>query len=145
MAKKRTDDIDSLDRVFLTLDYLGMGEHTSILDGGLPAWRAEKRPVTTDEDIVKLGSLSAHANEQIVVDAAWVNANLKKPGVMILDARAPKFYTGEEVGRMPRGGHIPNAKNIPFSTLVEDSSNKFKSAETLRALTRLKQGDGVAP
>ena len=133
-------------RVFLTLDYLGLGEHTSILDGGLPAWRAEKRPVTTDEDIVKLGSLSAHPNKQIVVDAAWVTANLNKPGVMILDARAPKFYTGEDVGRMPRGGHIPGARNIPFSILVEDSSNKFKSAETLRQLfstAGVKQGDSV--
>ena len=30
-------------RVFMTLDYLGLGDRTSILDGGLPAWRAEKR------------------------------------------------------------------------------------------------------
>lgn len=134
-------------RVFLTLDYLGLGDQTSILDGGLPAWRAEKRPVTTDDDIVKLGSLSAQPNKQIVVDAAWVNANLNKPGVMILDARAPKFYTGEDAGRMPRGGHIPKARNIPFSTLVEDSNNKFKSVETLRQLfdaAGVKKGDSVA-
>ncbi len=133
-------------RVFMTLDYLGLGERTSILDGGLPAWRAEKRPVTTEEDIVKMGSLSAQPNKQIVVDAAWVSANLNKPGVMILDARAPKFYTGEDVGRMPRGGHIPKARNIPFSTLVEDSNNKFKSVETLRQLFNaagVKQGDSV--
>ena len=133
-------------RVFLTLDYLGLGERTSILDGGLPAWRAENRPVTTDEDIVKMGTLSAKPNKQIVVDSAWVSANLNKPGVMILDARAPKFYTGEDVGRMPRGGHIPNARNIPFSTLVEDSNNKFKSVETLRQLfsaAGVKQGDSV--
>ncbi len=121
-------------RVFLTLDYLGMGARTSILDGGLPAWRAEKRPVTTEEAIVKPGNLSPQVNKQIVVDAAWVNSNLNKPGVMILDARAPKFYTGEDPGRMPRGGHIPGAKSIPFSTLVEEPSNKFKSPETLRGL-----------
>ena len=35
---------------------------------------------------------------------------------------------------MPRGGHIPHAKNIPFSSLVEDSNNKFKSAIALRDL-----------
>ena len=35
-------------RVFMTLDYLGLGDRTSILDGGLPAWRAEKRPVTAE-------------------------------------------------------------------------------------------------
>ena len=133
-------------RVFLTLDYLGLGENTSILDGGLPAWIAEKRPVTTEEVIVKMGSLSAQPNKQLVVDWTWVNANLNKPGVMILDARAPKFYTGEDVGRMPRGGHIPKARNIPFSTLVEDSTNKFKSVETLRQLFNaagVKQGDSV--
>jgi thiosulfate/3-mercaptopyruvate sulfurtransferase len=134
-------------RVFLTLDYLGLGDRTSILDGGLPAWRAEKRAVSTDEDIVKIGNLSAQPNKRIVVDAAWVNANLNKPGVMILDARAPKFYTGEDPGRMSRGGHIPGAKNIPFSSLVDDPSNKFKSPEALRALFNtagVKQGNSVA-
>lgn len=133
-------------RVFMTLDYLGMGDRTSILDGGLPAWRAEKRPVTTEESIVKVESLTPQPNKQRVVDAAWVNANLNKPGVMILDARAPKFYAGEDVGRMPRGGHIPGAKSIPFSSLVEDSTNKFKSVETLRQLfsaAGMKQGDSV--
>src|SRR4029453_369198 len=33
-------------RVFMTLDYLGLGDRTSILDGGLPAWRREGKPVT---------------------------------------------------------------------------------------------------
>ncbi len=132
-------------RVFMTLDYLGLGDHTSILDGGLPAWRAEKRPVTTEENIPRMGSLTPKPNKQLVVDAVWVSANLNKPGVMILDARASKFYTGEEVGRMPRGGHIPGAKNIPFDSVVEDS-NKFKSVETLRQLFNaagVKKGDSV--
>ena len=120
-------------RVFMTLDYLGLGDRTSILDGGLPAWRAENRPVTTAVRTPAPGKFTPRPNKQLVVDASWVNANLEKPGVMILDARALKFYTGEEVGRMPRGGHIPGAKNIPFDSLVEDS-NKFKSVETLRQL-----------
>jgi thiosulfate/3-mercaptopyruvate sulfurtransferase len=120
-------------RIFMTLDYLGLGDRTSILDGGLPAWRAENRPVTTEVRTPAPGKFIPRPNKQLVVDASWVNANLKKPGVMILDARAAKFYTGEEVGRMPRGGHIPGAKNIPFDSLVEES-NKFKSVETLRQL-----------
>ena len=48
---------------------------------------------------------------------------------------------------MPRGGHIPGAKNIPFSSLVDDTSNKFKSPDALRALFNtagVKQGDSVA-
>jgi thiosulfate/3-mercaptopyruvate sulfurtransferase len=137
-------------RVFLTLDYLGMGDRTSILDGGLPVWRAEGRPVTTEvrapATSLKQRKFTPHANPKIVVDAAWVSANLNKPGVMILDARAAKFYSGEDVGRMPRGGHIPGAKSIPFSSLVEDSDNKFKSIETLRQLFNnagVKKGDSV--
>jgi len=120
-------------RVFLTLDYLGLGNRTSILDGGLPAWRAENRPVTTEVRTPAPGHLTSRLIQDLVVDASWVNTNLKKPGVVILDARASKFYTGEEVGRTPRSGHIPGAKNIPFDSLVEDS-NKFKSVETLRQL-----------
>lgn len=132
-------------RVFLTLDYLGLGDRASILDGGLPAWRAEGRPVTTEVRTPAPGKFTPRPNKQIVVDASWVSVNLNKPGVMILDARASKFYTGEEVGRMPRGGHIPGARNIPFDSVVEDS-NKFKSVETLRQLFNaagVKHGDSV--
>jgi thiosulfate/3-mercaptopyruvate sulfurtransferase len=80
------------------------------------------------------------------VDAAWVSGNINKPGVAILDARDAKFYTGESAGSMPRAGHIPSAKSIPFSTLVEDS-NKFKNPEALRALfstAGVKPKDSVA-
>ena len=121
-------------RVFMTLDYLGLGDRTSILDGGLPSWRAEGKPVTAEVTEPKKGSLTAHPNPKLVVDAAWVKDNLGNTNVRILDARAPQFYTGAEQGRMPRGGHIPHAKNIPFSSLVEDSNNKFKSPTALKDL-----------
>ena len=121
-------------RVFMTLDYLGLGDQASILDGGLPAWRAGGKPVTTAVNEPKPGTITPHANTRLVVDAAWVSANLNRSGVMILDARAPKFYSGAQAGQMPRAGHIPGAKNIPFSSLLEDSNNKFKSPAALRAL-----------
>lgn len=121
-------------RVFLTLDYLGLGDNTAILDGGLPAWKAEGRAVTTAITLAKIGSLSVKPNLNIVVNADWVSNNMNKEKVRILDARAPQFYSGAEAGRMPRAGRIPGAKNIPFSSLLEESNNKFKSAAALRAL-----------
>jgi thiosulfate/3-mercaptopyruvate sulfurtransferase len=121
-------------RVFMTLDYLGFGERTSILDGGLPAWRADGKPVTAEIVEPKKGNVTPHPNNKLIVDATWVKENLSNPNVRILDARAPQFYTGAEQGRMPRGGHIPHAKNIPFSSLVEDSTNKFKAPTALRDL-----------
>ena len=141
------DWVTPTSRVYFTLDYLGLGDHTSILDGGLPAWIAEKRDVTTEVDSPKMGSFTPHTNPKLVVDAGWVSGNLNKPGVAILDARASKFYTGEDAGQMPRAGHIPSAKSIPFSTLVEDANNKFKSADALRALFNsagVKPKDSVA-
>ena len=131
----------------MTLDYLGLGNRTSILDGGLPAWRAEGKPITAELRQPKPGHFTPAPNSKLVVDVDWVKANLNKPSVAILDARAARFYTGEESGQMPRAGHIPSAKNIPFSRLVEESTNKFKNAEALRALfteAGVKQGDRVA-
>ena len=133
-------------RVFMTLDYLGLGDRTSILDGGLPAWRT-KGHITTEITQAKRGTLTPRPNTRLVVDAAWVNANLNKPGVMILDARAPQFFTGAEAGRMPRAGHIPGARNIPFSSLVDESNNMFKDASALRQLfdgAGVKEGNSVA-
>jgi thiosulfate/3-mercaptopyruvate sulfurtransferase len=141
------DWVTPTSRVYFTLDYLGLGDRTSILDGGLPAWIAEKRPVATEVITPKTGSFTLHANTALVVDAAWVSSNINKPSVAILDARDAKFYTGESAGNMPRAGHIPSAKSIPFSTLVEDSNIKFKSPESLRALFNsagVKPKDSVA-
>jgi thiosulfate/3-mercaptopyruvate sulfurtransferase len=121
-------------RVFMTLDYLGFGDRTSILDGGFPAWRAESRPVTSEIVEAKKGRFTPHPHNKLIVDAAWVKENLSKSNVRILDARAPQFYSGAEKGRMPRGGHIPHAHNIPFSSLVEDANNKFKSVTALKDL-----------
>jgi thiosulfate/3-mercaptopyruvate sulfurtransferase len=128
-------------RVFFTLDYLGLGKHTSLLDGGFEAWRTEGRAVTTDTPAIKLGKITPHPRPELVVDAAWVSANLSKPKVAIVDARAPEFYTGASAGRMPRAGHIPSAVNVPFSSLA-DEANKLKDSATLK---RLFEEAGIKP
>jgi thiosulfate/3-mercaptopyruvate sulfurtransferase len=140
------DWISPTTRVYFTLDYLGLGDRASVLDGGLPAWRGEGRPVTAEVKPQTPGSFTPRPNRKLVVDAAWVKENLHKPGVAILDARTAKFYTGADPGQMPRAGHIPSAKNIPFDTVVEEN-NKFKSAAALRAMFNsagVKPGDSVA-
>lgn len=140
------DWVTPTSRVYFTLDYLGLGDRASILDGGMPAWIAEKRPVTTDVTAAKPGSFTPHPRTSLVVDAAWVSGNINKPGVAILDARDAKFYTGESAGSMPRAGHIPSAKSIPFGSVVEES-NKFKSEDALRQIFNnagVKANDSVA-
>src|ERR1043166_707134 len=99
------DWVTATARVYMTLDYLGLGDRTSILDGGLPAWLAEGKPVTAEIRQPKPGKFTPHPKRKLVVDAAWVSANIGKPGVAILDARSAKFFTGAEAGQMPRAGH----------------------------------------
>jgi thiosulfate/3-mercaptopyruvate sulfurtransferase len=140
------DWVTPTSRVYFTLDYLGLGDRASILDGGMPAWIAENRPVTADVTAPKPGSFTPHPRTNLVVDAAWVSGNINKPGVAILDARDAKFYAGESAGNMPRAGHIPSAKSIPFGSVVE-GSNKFKSEDALRQIfinAGVKANDSVA-
>jgi thiosulfate/3-mercaptopyruvate sulfurtransferase len=132
-------------RVFFTLDYLGLGGQTSLLDGGFEAWRAEGRPVTTEAPQIARGTITPHPRPELIVDAAWVSANLNNPKIAIVDARTPEFYTGASAGRMPRAGHIPSAVNVPFSSLA-DSANKLKDTPTLRKMLAdagIKQGDQI--
>jgi len=132
-------------RVFFTLDYLGLGGQTSLLDGGFEAWRAEGRAVTTEAPQITRGSLTPHPRPELIVDAAWVSANLSKPKIAIVDARTPEFYSGASAGRMPRAGHIPSAVNIPFNSLA-DAANKLKDSPTLRKMLAdagVKQGDQI--
>ena len=108
---------------------------------------AEKRPVTTDVIVPTVGKFTPRPNPKLVVDAAWVSANLTRSGVAILDARDGKFYDGTEKGMMPRAGHIPSAKSIPFGSLIENSTHKFKSRDALRQIfstAGVKQQDSVA-
>lgn len=128
------DWISPTTRVYFTLAYLGMGERTSILDGGLPAWREEGKPVTTDVKTPAQGKFTPKPNKDVVADAEWLQANLKNSSIKIIDARNTEFYDGTKPGSNQRSGHILNAENIPFSSLVEEKTLKFKDKETLRKI-----------
>jgi thiosulfate/3-mercaptopyruvate sulfurtransferase len=123
--------VQSATRVWFTLDYLGLSERASMLDGGMVAWRAGNRPVSTEAVPPAAGTFTARPRENVVVDAAWIQANAKS--VNLVDARTPEFFTGASAGSMPRGGHIPGARNVPYNTLL-DEAGRFRSADQLRTM-----------
>ena len=134
------NSVQSATRVWFTLDYLGLGDRSSLLDGGLSAWKAENRLVVTkdvdvdivkDIDVVKSG-LTLRPRPELVVDAAWVQAHREDASVQVVDARTGEFYSGTNAGNMPRAGHIPGARSIPFASLL-DEQRKLLPVETLRA------------
>jgi len=120
-------------RVFMTLDYLGLGDRTSILDGGFAAWKAAGGPVTTEVTRVARGTLTVKPRSDVVVDAKAVQSAIGDAKVAIIDARDQRFYTGEAEGMHVREGHVPSARNLPFNTLIDDRG-AFKSRATLEAM-----------
>jgi len=121
-------------RVYWTLDYMGLGDRTSILNGGLAAWEATHHPLSTESKLPAKGSITPTARREIVADAAWVSTHLNQVGVTIIDARTHEFYTGSQSDGNPRSGHIPGATNLSYLDVVDQDNNKFKSADALKEL-----------
>jgi len=121
-------------RVYWTLDYMGLGDRTSILNGGLVAWEATHHPVSTESKPPAKGSITPAARKEIVADAAWVSSHLNQPGVTIIDARTHEFYSGSQSDGNPRSGHIPGATNLSYLDVIDQDNNKFKSPDALEEL-----------
>ena len=124
---------------------MGLGAQTSVLDGGIAVWESEGRPVSTEAATPKRGVLIPCPQNDVIVDARFVIANMGHSGMDIVDARAPEYYLGENTAQGKRSGHIPGAVNLPFSSLT-DGQGKFYSADELRGMfarTGIKAGDRV--
>jgi len=131
-------------RVYLTLDAMGLGARTSILDGGLPVWQGESRSVTAEVRTVKPGRIAPCPQTDVIATLDYVRANLRHAGIDIVDARDPEYYTGASVSRN-RAGHIAGASSIPYGSLV-DETGKLKPAEVLQQQFRaagVKTGDQI--
>jgi thiosulfate/3-mercaptopyruvate sulfurtransferase len=131
-----TNWVSPTTRVYWTLDYLGLGDHTSILNGGLVAWQATHHPVSTETKQPAKGSLAPEPRKEIVADAEWVSGHLNLPAVTIIDARTHEFYNGSQSDGNPRSGHIPGAANLVYLDVVDQDNNNFKSPDTLKELFR---------
>jgi thiosulfate/3-mercaptopyruvate sulfurtransferase len=140
------DFISATTRVYLTLDAMGLGAQTMLLDGGFSAWQKEGRVVTTEVRAPKAAKLEPCAQADVIADVEAVKASQGKAGVRVVDARTANFYSGETPGRNMRPGHIPGAASVPFLTLVDEATGMFKPADVLRKqfeTAGVKDGDRV--
>jgi thiosulfate/3-mercaptopyruvate sulfurtransferase len=132
-------------RSYLTMDAMGLGARTSLLDGGMPVWKKEGRPVNSEIRKATPGNLDPCEQTDIIANLDYVRSNLHHAGVAIIDARAPQFYTGATIPNGKRAGHIPGSTNLTYNTLL-DEQGKFKSPEALReqfTAAGIKAGDRV--
>ena len=135
------DDSEGLDatRLFFTLDVIGH-RATSILDGGIQAWRRAKLPLATEVPNVARTDYRPAREPARVASAEWVRERLNDPTLALVDTRSPAEYTGKDV-RARRGGHIPGSINIEWKQNLRPDGS-FKSPDELRALYA---GQGITP
>jgi thiosulfate/3-mercaptopyruvate sulfurtransferase len=130
------DWISPTTRIVFTLDYAGLGAHSSLLDGGQPAWVKNGGALTKDAPAARTGKLSALKIKPIVVDAAFVHSHVGAKGFAVVDARDAVYYdgvdTGEHMGEKQRTGHVHGAMSVPF--LEPYDGGTLKSPEALQAL-----------
>ena len=118
-------------RLWWLARWLGISS-VAVLDGGYPAWRAAGLPVSTGVPAARRGTLQEQASLVSVATTSEVQANLLTGTMVVVDARSPDRFRGENETLDPIGGHIPGAKNRFFKdNLLPDGG--FKSHEQLHS------------
>jgi len=125
-------------RLWWLLRWLGH-EAVAVLDGGLQAWVAAGQPLSTEIPAVAPARFQA-APRDCHVDAAVLLARLDRPHYLIVDARSPDRFRGENETLDPVGGHIPGARNRFFRDNL-DAAGRFKPAAALRSEWETLLGD----
>jgi thiosulfate/3-mercaptopyruvate sulfurtransferase len=124
-------------RAWWSLRVMGASD-VRVLDGGLPKWTAEGRPVETGSTAAKPAQFEARFNPTLISDLKEMRAIIETGSQQIVDVRpGPRFRAEVPEPRAGlRGGHMPGAKNLPYAELIA-ADGTLKSAEELRAvLTR---------
>jgi thiosulfate/3-mercaptopyruvate sulfurtransferase len=107
----------------------------AVLDGGLPKWKAEGRPLEDVAPTLRDRHITASLQNHLVRDVTQVAAAAKLRDHEILDARAPARFRGDEPEPRAglRAGHIPGSKNLHYRTLLNEDGT-MKDPDALRAV-----------
>ena len=111
-------------RVWWTFRAMGH-EDVVVLDGGLPKWIAEGRPVDDAVVAPQERHFTPRYQADIVRSLEQIKRNLAKSPEdrgreQVVDARAGGRFTGQDPEPRAglRGGHIPGSRNVPLSALL---------------------------
>ena len=114
-------------------------ENVKLLDGGRKKWELDSRDMVTD--VPARAATSYHAKEQDRSIRAFRDDVIAAIGTLnLVDVRSPDEFAGRLLApahlpqeQAQRGGHVPTAKNVPWSKAAEEDGT-FKSDDALRAL-----------
>lgn len=113
-----------------------------VLDGGLPRWKAQGRPLESGAVKPAKGRFEARLDLKLVRDIDQVGAVLASGAEQVVDVRSAGRFEGTapEPRAGVRGGHMPGARNLPFGELIADGGLLPREA-----LVSILQRAGVDP
>jgi len=118
-------------RMWWLLHWLGHAA-VAVLDGGLAAWKEQGGLLETTTPHPIATRFVARPNESMWVRTRYLEERLHQHEDLLLDARAPERFRGEQEPLDPVAGHIPGAVNRPLERNL-DANGKFLPASVLRA------------
>ncbi len=106
----------------------------AVLDGGLPKWIAEGRPLDGIAPMPRERHFTARLDTTMVRDIDQLLANVAHRTDQVVDARSAGRFRGSEPEPRAglRSGHIPGSRNLPFTALFDPTGNTFKNGEEIR-------------
>lgn len=116
-------------RVWWMLRAFGVKE-VAILDGGLPKWMKEGRPIEAGPVKPKPRVFTPKLDANVVASLDEVRQVLADQSVQVLDARPADRFEGRAPEPRPglKSGHMPGALNLPFVEIVEHGQLKPRDA-----------------
>ncbi len=111
----------SAPRVWWTFRLFGARD-VFILDGGLPMWKAQGRPLEQGISSRPPRTFNTRQPSDAVASVEAVRAALEHKSAQVIDARPADRFMGRAPEPRPgvRPGHMPGAFNVPSTAVVEN-------------------------
>ena len=118
-------------------------DDVSVLDGGLPKWREEGRPLESDPPPKPQEKhFTARMQAELVRDLDDMRRVAEAGGAQIVDARSPERFhaIAPEPRPTAKAGHIPGSLNLPYAALLNEDGT-MRPPEQIRQLFEMAQVD----
>lgn len=114
-------------------------DRIAVLDGGLPKWRREGRPVESGGADPTPRSFTARPDPAIARDFDAVMDIVRSKSAQLVDARSASRFTGAEAEPRAglRSGHMPGAVNVPWRSILAADGTLKAEAELHAAFAGL--------
>lgn len=119
-------------RVWWLFRYMGHFD-IAVLNGGLPAWLTEERPISDEPTIIVNSHLKVAVNTEMIRDYDQVRTASKGGEELIIDARSNTRFLGQvpEPRDWLPSGHIPTSVNVPYQSLLNADGTMKPTSELI--------------